>query len=140
MHGASAWDRWAGVVAATLTAATDWAHGLQTSSAPYSADGCGAHSDGRATGGARQQQQQQQLQQQQQQRMQLCMQDAAFHLSKVAKLLLLPTVAGVEIDGLGWEPLPDLLKSLAGFCGITSEALQALVEVRGLELIFTRHC
>jgi hypothetical protein len=104
MHGASAWDRWAGVVAATLTAATDWAHGLQTSSAPYSADGCGAGSDGRATGGARRRRQQQQ-----QQRMQLCMQDAAFHLSKIAKLLLLPTVAGVEIDGSGWEPLRDLL-------------------------------
>jgi hypothetical protein len=114
---ASAWDKWAGVVAAALTAATDWAHGLQSSTAPSGADS-------RATRAAKQQQQ----------RVQLCMQDAAFHLGRAATLLLLPSLSNENRDVPKWHPLPDLLTSLAGFCGVTSDALEALVQVCGLDM------
>jgi hypothetical protein len=109
------------VVAAALTAATYWAYGLQSSHASIGADS-------RATIGAQQQQQQQQL----------CMQEAAFRLGKAVKHLLLPYVSAASADVLEWHPLPDLLASLAGFCGITSEALEAVVQV--CELPCTMPC
>ena len=110
---ASAWDNWAGAVAAALTAATDWAHGLQSSPVPYNGDNT-------ATSSGKQQQCTQQ-----------CMQEAAFHLGKAAKQLLLPCVSAADKIVPQWGPLPGLLTSLAGFCGITSEALEAFVQVCG---------
>lgn len=110
----SAWDEWAGVVTAALTSATDWAHGLQFSRSASSADG-GAPRAAK--------------QQQQQQRMQLCMQDAAFQLGEAARLLLLPSLSKETTDVPEWAPLPGLLMSLAGFCGISSEALEAFMQV-----------
>ena len=109
----SAWDEWAGVVTAALTAATDWAHDLQSSSSPCSADGSAPRA----------------AKQQQQQRMQLCMQDAAFQLDEAARLLLLPLLSTETTDVPEWAPLPGLLMSLAGFCGISSEALEAFMQV-----------
>jgi hypothetical protein len=109
---ASAWDKWAGVVAAALTAATDWAHGLQSSTASHGANGRTARAA-----------------KQQQQRMQMCMQKAAFYLGEAASLLLLPSVSGDTTDVLEWEPIPNLLTGLAGFCSISSEALETFMQV-----------